>query len=89
MSNPESEFTYDVWVRRGNMLVRRDALDCDDPESVWMLWWDRFQEVMPMYICDQIWGEDCITEQEYDHVKQTFERHEERLLIEAGAILTD
>jgi hypothetical protein len=88
VSNP-SEFSFTVWVKRGNMIVQRTCLDYDDPESVWMLWWNRFHEVIPMHICDQIWGKGAVTDQELAEVEKMLEQHEERLLIEMGAVITD
>jgi hypothetical protein len=55
VSNP-NEFSFTVWVKRGDRMVQRIYLDCEDPESVWMLWWNRFEELIPRHMCDQIWG---------------------------------
>jgi len=30
--NPDGSVNMPVWTRRGKMLIRRDALDLDDPE---------------------------------------------------------
>lgn len=87
--NIPSDFCFSIWVQRGNMIVQRIYLDYDDPESVWMLWWDRFREPIPIHICDQIWGEGAITDQDFAKAKKMLEQHEERLLTEMGAFITD
>ena len=38
----EDSFEYSVWVRRSPMLVRREYLPFDDPESIPSLWLKKF-----------------------------------------------
>lgn len=41
----ENSFSYPVWIKRGIMLVRREGLDIDDPESVPSLWMKKFKNL--------------------------------------------
>lgn len=84
-----NEFAFTAWVKRGNMNIQRIALDCEDPESVWMLWWQRFEEPIPMNVCDQIWGEGATTEAAHAEASRRIKRHVEQLLLEEGAFITD
>lgn len=53
----ENGIMASVWVQRGGMIVQRYALDYDDPDSYWRLWWDKFKEVLPDDLVQKIWGE--------------------------------
>jgi len=44
------------WVKRGNMIVQRSALDCTDPDSYWCLWYARFKEILPEDLQIKIFG---------------------------------
>ena len=38
------------------MVVRRSALDFNDPDSYWMLWWNEFHEILPDCFQEQLYG---------------------------------
>ena len=60
------------WVHRPPMIVRRDALNYEDPDSYWRLWWDKFGEVLPDDFVIQLWGEP-LSEDERLMIRKTLE----------------
>ena len=65
----EVEQTYikaSEWVKRGNMIVKRSALDFDDPDSYWCLWYTKFKEILPEEFQEQLYGDsvDPVFEEE-------------------------
>lgn len=45
MPNQNDSLALTEWVKRGDMIVRREALDLNDPEAWPMKWQDKFGSV--------------------------------------------
>lgn len=55
-----------VWVKRGNMIVQRNALDITDPDSYWQLWENTFGGVLPEDFQIQLWDKVYFKENDFE-----------------------
>lgn len=47
---------YTVWIKRDPMIIRRDALSWNDPDSIPQLYYQKFGEPMSDNEFRQVWG---------------------------------
>ena len=64
----ESIIQASEWVKKGEMLIQRSALDFVDPDSYWALWYIKFKEILPREFQQQLWNCDLPSKSEEDEI---------------------
>jgi len=52
------------WVQRGSMIVQRYALNVDDKDSYFALWYAKYKEILPIEFQEQLYNERTSAEEE-------------------------